>query len=149
VYRNRAILLLIVNIMVNNISQIVVILLALCQSTNLSFYPSTMTTAKEINHSIEPPRKKPKKSKGTSDTVVVKKEKDNEKNKAPNFHSDQDELLAMAWILASNNPMLDVDRSMLLFGQMQSTSPETKVSLCLESTDRLFLATQSSQRECF
>jgi hypothetical protein len=65
-----------------------------------------MTTTKETNHSIEPPKKKPKKSKGTSNAVVVKKEKDGNKNKSPNFYSDKDELLAMAWVSATDNTIV-------------------------------------------
>jgi hypothetical protein len=95
-----------------------------------------MTPNKEINHSIEPPKKKPKKSKGTSDTVVVKPEKDDDKNKAPNFHSDEDELLAMAWVSATDNPIVGCGQKSVTFWadvharysklQERSTSPETK-----------------------
>jgi hypothetical protein len=91
-----------------------------------------MTPIKEINHSIEPPKKKPKKSKGTSNTVVVKAEKDDKKNKAPNFHSDKDEL----WVSATDNPIVGCgQKSVTVWAEVharysklqeQSTSPETK-----------------------
>jgi hypothetical protein len=95
-----------------------------------------MTPNKAINHSIEPPRKKPKKNKGTSDTVAVKPEKDDEKNKSPNFHSDEDELLAMAWVSATDNPIVGCGQKSVTFWadvharysklQERSTSTETK-----------------------
>jgi hypothetical protein len=52
-------------------------------------------TTKEVNHSIQPPKKKPKKSKGSSGAVVKTDVKEDNK-KAPNFHSDKDELLSSA-----------------------------------------------------
>ena len=36
----------------------------------------------------------------------VAKIKDEEKNKAPNFHPDEDELIAQAWVSATENPIV-------------------------------------------
>jgi hypothetical protein len=98
-----------------------------------------MATTKEVNHSIEPPKKKPKKSKKvSSDTVVPKIEgtKDDDKNKSPNFHSDEDELLTIAWVSATDNPIVGVGQKAITFWsdvharytklQEKSPSPETK-----------------------
>jgi hypothetical protein len=124
VYRNRATLLLIVDFMINNISH--QFFLFLCQIWNLSSTPSTMTTIKEINHSIEPPKKKPKKSKGISDTVVVKKEKDDEKNKSPTFIQTKMNCWRWRGCLQPTTLSLDAARSWLLFGRMYT--PDTPSS---------------------
>jgi hypothetical protein len=90
---------------------------------------------KPTNHSIEPPKKKGKKSKSAS-TVVVKLEADDDKNKSPNFHTDEDELLAVAWVSATDNPIVGVGQKSCTFWgdvhkrycqlQEKYVSPETK-----------------------
>jgi hypothetical protein len=57
-----------------------------------------MSTPKVSNHSIKTPKKKPKKSKTISSNTVV----------SPNFHSDEDEMLTIAWVSATNNPIVGV-----------------------------------------
>jgi hypothetical protein len=93
-------------------------------------------STKEVNHSMEPPTKKVKKVKKAVPEVKVEGVKDDEKNKAPNFHSDEDELLACAWVSASDNPIVGVGQKSTSFWadvhsrycklQERSSSPETK-----------------------
>jgi hypothetical protein len=93
-----------------------------------------MSPNKPTNHSIEAPKKKGKKSKSAS--TVVKLETDDDKNKAPNFHTNEDELLAVAWVSATDNPIVGVgQKSHTFWGdvhkrycqlQEKSVSPETK-----------------------
>jgi hypothetical protein len=61
-----------------------------------------ITTAKEVNHIIESPKKKPKQSKG-SFGVAVKTEVKEDGKKAPSFHYDEDELLSEAWFSTTDN----------------------------------------------
>jgi hypothetical protein len=93
-----------------------------------------MSLNKPTNHSIETPKKKGKKSKSAS--TVVKLETDDDKNKAPNFHTDEDKLLAVAWVSATDNHIVGVgQKSHTFWGdvhkrycqlQEKSVSPETK-----------------------
>jgi hypothetical protein len=41
--------------------------------------------------------------------------KDEEKNKAPNFHEDEDELVAMAWVSATENPIVGSGQKAAVF----------------------------------
>ena len=50
---------------------------------------------------------------GTEAAKVVVK--DEEKNKAPNFHEDEDELIAQAWVSASENEDVGVGQKTLVF----------------------------------
>jgi hypothetical protein len=112
----------------------IVVIIVLYHRITLFILP-TMSSPKEINHSIEPPKKKPKKSKVSSGTVIPKIE-DEDKNKSPNFHSDEDELLATAWVSATDNSIVGVGQKALTFWadvharyctlQERSLSPETK-----------------------
>jgi hypothetical protein len=51
------------------------------------------------------------------DTVVPKLEgtKEYEKNNSPNFHSNKDELLTIAWVYATDNPIVGVGQKAITF----------------------------------
>jgi hypothetical protein len=95
-----------------------------------------MSTVNPTNHSIEPAKKKAKKTKAASTVVKLEGTKDDDKNKSPNFHSDEDELLAVAWVSATDNPVVGVGQKAITFWadvhgrycklQEKSVSPETK-----------------------
>jgi hypothetical protein len=95
-----------------------------------------MSQPNPTNHSIEPTKKKAKKTKAASTGIKVEVTKDDDKNKSPNFHSDEDELLAVAWVSATDNPVVGVGQKALTFWadvhgrycklQEKSVSPETK-----------------------
>jgi hypothetical protein len=94
-----------------------------------------MSPANPTNHSIEPTKKKAKKTKAASTVVKVEGTKEDDKNKLPNFHSDEDEVLAVARVSATDNPVVGVGQKVITFWanvhgryckfQERSVSPET------------------------
>ena len=73
-----------------------------------------MSPLKDVANVDKPAKKAPTKAKGKAGrppkAVVTPaapvKVKDEEKNKSPNFHPDEDELIAKAWVSASENPIV-------------------------------------------
>jgi hypothetical protein len=77
-----------------------------------------MSPLKEVSNMKEPVKKRVKKTKAAGAKATAPAVapgdpapaqvavKDEEKNKAPNFHPDEDELIAKAWVSASENPVV-------------------------------------------
>jgi hypothetical protein len=95
-----------------------------------------MSTTNTVNHSSDniiitpaPPKKKAKK-------VVEVTDVDDNINKAPNFHSDEDQLLCIAWVSATDNSLVGCGQKAIVFWndvhtrytklQEKSVSIETK-----------------------
>lgn len=74
-----------------------------------------MVTIDEATAAVKPAQKPAKKTKGkvgrppkavVTPGTTTKKVKDETKNKAPNFQPDEDELIAQAWVSATENPIV-------------------------------------------